>query len=242
MTHFIYSGTLALAAIIFTQPSFAREHTVSIGEHIRVASEDRVKLKDSYYSVRVERNPGTSCAVPGFNCGSGYIPPHIVFISDCGKEKYCPFVAVSTSGDDKTADLVIRDEKSCEAEKHNSNICFYDFARQFKTDLGCSSLKSALGRYYCLEFYQDSKRPENKSLCDQLPAEIYALRWNCFANYAVRYRDPTFCDKYSEQDVDGKDRCYLKMAEIFSDQQHCKKISESKSNTYKEQCSKLKFR
>ncbi len=101
-------------------------------------------------------------------------------------------------------------------------------------------LKSPLGRYYCLERFSDSKLPENRGLCEQLPADIYALRWNCYYEYAVRYRDASFCDKYPASEFSGKDRCLLKMAELLKDQSFCKKISATKEHSYLEQCQQLK--
>jgi len=102
----------------------------------------------------------------------------------------------------------------------------------------CLSLVAPLGQYYCLERFSRFKSDEIKNLCDKLPSDIYALRWNCFYNYAVRFNDEKFCEKYSQtaEDISGKNRCYLKMAQLLNDKKLCQKIVKTSSDSYLEQC------
>jgi hypothetical protein len=110
----------------------------------------------------------------------------------------------------------------------------YAFARLYSKDVECMKLSSPLGRYYCLEKFTDSKIAENKGLCEKLPNSIYALKWNCYYNYAIRYRDPGFCDKYSATELSGRDRCLNKMSSLLNDKSLCQKISAT--SDYKQQC------
>lgn len=217
--------------------AFAKNQIVELSQNVEFNSGDIITLKNSVFSVRIGADPGTECAVPGYNCGSGYSPPAPTFTVDCGNHKSCPYVLLSESKDATSGNLSIEDEKSC--EKKDPPRCFYQFAHNFKTDEGCMKLKSPSGRYYCLKKFEHSARPENRGLCDQLPESVYALRWNCFYEYAIKYRDAGFCDKYPANETSGRDRCLLKMAEILKDKSLCKKISDSKEHSYIEQCQKL---
>ncbi len=218
--------------------SFAKNQIVELSQNVVFNSGDTITLKDSVFSVKIGSNPGTNCAVPGFNCGSGYMPPTPSYNINCGQQKDCPYVLMTDHKTATTGTLSIEDEKSCE-NKDPPN-CFYQFARNFSTDEGCMKFKSPSGRYYCLKKFESSARSENRSLCDQLPESVYALRWNCYYEHAIRYRDASFCDKYPKSENSGRDRCLLKMAEILHDQSLCKKISESKEHSYIEQCRNLK--
>ena len=66
-------------------------HEVSVGQKIGVVSGDQVRLKGKSFEVKI-RAAGESvpCAVPGFNCGEGYVPPHPTFHAQC-EEKPCPW-------------------------------------------------------------------------------------------------------------------------------------------------------
>lgn len=231
---------ILLSALIFflLQDSHAKEQIVSLSEKIEFHVGDIVKLKNTDFLVTIKGNKGTECAVPGRNCGSGYIPPHPEIEMNCHDVTLCPYVVLDESRTATSGTLSIEDEKSCET--HRPEMCFYLFTRFSKSEDICQKLKSPMGRYYCLKRYEQSARPENKGLCDQLPESVYALRWNCFYEYAVRYRDVTFCDKYPAKDIEGKDRCLLKMAEINKDFSLCGKISSSKEHNYIEQCQDLK--
>lgn len=222
-----------------TLPAFSRTVIVSLSDKVDFKTGDVIQLKDSVFSVQVNHDKGTECAVPGYNCGIGYMPPRPAYKINCGDQKPCPYIIMPFPQDESSGSLSIEDEKSC--EKNKPEICFSEFARPFTGDDGCMELKSLLGRYYCLKRYEDSRRPENKGLCDQLPDSIYALKWNCYYEYAVRYKDPSFCDKYSVSELSGRDRCLLKMAEMLKELSFCNKISASKEHSYKEQCLKLKF-
>jgi hypothetical protein len=229
---------IGVFSFLFFTNSQAVEHIVSLSQKIEFKTGDVIKLKDSYFTVTVNANKGTECAVPGFNCGSGYIPPHPELKINCQGSPPCPYVILDDSKTATSGTLSIENEKSCETNQ--PEICFSAFSRNSSSDDICQKLLSPIGRYYCLRRFENSARPENKGLCDQLPESIYALKWNCFYEYAVRYKDVTFCDKYSAQEADGRDRCLLKMAEINQDVSLCSKISNSQQNTYREQCENLK--
>jgi hypothetical protein len=217
--------------------AYSKSYEVGISEKVSFQTGDIIKLMGTDYSVEIGFFPGSKCAVPGFNCGSGYIPAHPTYDVKCGALTPCPYILMNYPVDGKSGSLTIETEESC--TKNKLSNCFSTYAGQFTNDEGCMKLKSPFGRYHCLERFPDSRRLENKALCEQLPAEIYALRWNCFYEYAVRYRDASFCDKYTVSEFSGRDRCLLKMAEILKDYSLCKKISATKEHSYVEQCQQL---
>ena len=229
---------IGLFMIFFLTNSQASEQIVTLSQKIEFKTGDVIKLKDTDFSVSIEANRGTKCAVPGFNCGSGYIPPHPEFKINCGRKTPCSYVILDDRKTASSGTLSIENENSCETNQ--PELCFGAFSRLSTSDKICQKLQSPMGRYYCLSRFHNSARPENKSLCDQLPDSIYALKWNCFYEYAIRYKDVTFCDKYSAKEFDGRDRCLLKMAEISQNVSLCAKISNSRENTYREQCDNLK--
>jgi hypothetical protein len=223
--------------LLFFTNSLAAEHIVNLSQKIEFNTGDVIKLKGSDFRVDIVAKKGTECAVPGFNCGSGYTPPHPEFKIDCQKKEPCPFVILKESKNATSGTISIENEKSCETNQPEN--CFSAFALMARSDEVCQELKSPMGRYYCLKSFEKSARPENKGLCDKLPDSIYALKWNCFYEYAIRYNDPSFCDKYPPKD-DGRDRCLLKMAQINHDVSICSKIALRQDNSYKEQCENLK--
>jgi hypothetical protein len=231
--HFI---VLLLGFVVGMNSSFAKTSEVTIAEKVPFQAGNTYQLKGSDFSVEVGNDPGSKCAVPGFNCGSGYIPPHPTFKINCGTQKPCPYAVMANSKDSTSGILSIESESSC--EKNQPEQCFWEFSRQYKTDEGCMELKSPIGQYYCLKRFENSQRAENRGLCNKLPADIYALRWNCYYEYAIRYKDPSFCENYSAAEVSGKERCWLKMAELMKDKSLCKKITKEK--LYVEQCQELK--
>jgi hypothetical protein len=217
--------------------AYSKSYEVGISEKVSFQTGDIIKLKGTDYSVEIGFFAGSECAVPGFNCGSGYRPPHPTYNVKCGAIAPCPYILMHYPVDDRSGSLTIENEESC--TKNKLDNCFSTYAGQFTNDEGCMKLKSPFGRYYCLQRFADSKRPENKALCEQLPADIYALRWNCFYEYAIRYKDASLCDKYPASEFSGRDRCLLKMAEILKDYSLCKKISASKEHSYVDQCQQL---
>ncbi len=235
----IYCSIICMLITYFPL-SFAKTQAVELSQKVEFNTGDIISLKGTSYSVKIGSDPGTKCALPGFNCGSGYQPPTPTFIINCGKQQKCPYVLMNYNKTATSGTLTIEDEKSC--EKNDPSNCFNQFARNFKTDEGCMELKSPTGRYYCLKRFESSARPESRGLCEQLPESVYALRWNCFYEHAIRYRDVNFCDKYPADESSGRDRCLLKMAEILKDQSLCKKISRSKEHSYLEQCQELNKR
>ncbi len=230
-----YFTALLLGLLVNISNSFAKIIEVSLSEQVSFQAGNTYHLKGSYFSVEVGTNPGTKCAVPGFNCGSGYTPPHPTFNINCNSHMPCDYTVMTNAKDSSTGILSIESESSC--EKKQPEQCFMAFSQQHKTDEGCMKMKTPMGKYYCLDRFKNSHRPENKALCNKLPAEIYALRWNCYYEYAIRYRDPSFCENYSEAETSGKERCWLKMADLMKDKSLCKKITKDKS--YMEQCQEL---
>ena len=223
--------------ISWNHDAFSKNYEIGISEKVSFQTGDIIKLKGTDYSVEIGSFKGSECAVPGFNCGSGYRPPHPTYNVKCGALAPCPYILMHYPVDDRSGSLTIENEESC--TKNKLDNCFSTYAGQFTNDEGCMKLKSSFARYYCLQRFADSKRPENKALCEQLPADIYALRWNCFYEYAIRYKDASFCDKYPASEFSGRDRCLLKMAEILKDYSLCKKISASKEHSYVDQCQQL---
>ena len=230
---------IILLTLLLSSISFSGTHIVSLSQEVIFKPGDVIKLKNTTFSITIGLNKGTSCAVPGKNCGSGYIPPHLTIKSDCGEEKSCQYFIIDSIIDIKEGKLSIETEETC--LNKNFEICFNNYSRSLQSDEDCSVLKTAVGKYHCLKRFYSSKRPENKNLCDQLPDSIYALKWNCYYEFAIRYKDSSFCEKYSKEEFSGKDRCYLKMAEIFKDKKFCSKISDTKEHTYREQCSQLRI-
>ena len=214
----------------------AETTVVSLSDKIKFKTGDVIQLKDSEYSVTIGFDKGSKCAVPGFNCGSGYQPPRPTFSIQCGKINPCPYVALIFPNDSTTGLLSIENIKSCET--HDTEICFREFANLFKKDVGCMNISNPDGRYYCLKNFENSKLIENKKLCDELSPSVYALKWNCFYEYAIRYKDQNFCDKYSAKESSGRNRCFLKMAEILKDKSLCSKINKNSEDSYLEQCQK----
>ena len=227
-----------LVIIFFSTMTLSETHVVSISQEVNFKPGDVIKLKNTPFSITIGLDKGTSCAVPGKNCGSGYIPPHLTIKIDCGEEKNCQYFIIDSINDIKEGKLSIETEDTC--LNKNFEICFNNYSRTLHSDEDCSTLKTAVGKYHCLKRFYSSNRPENKNLCDQLPDSIYALKWNCYYEFAISYKDPSFCEKYSKEELSGKDRCYLKMAELFKNKSFCSKISDSKEHTYREQCLSIK--
>lgn len=202
---------------------------------------DTFNLKKSKVSLTIGFDKGSECAVPGYNCGAGYIPPHPIYTLNCDNQVPCPYVVLMNANDSDKGIISIETEETC--TKSDPKTCFYQFGRSFKTDIECLKLKTALGQYHCLEIFPLSTMPEIKSLCEKLPKDIYALQWNCFYEYAIRFKDPSFCNKYSntKEDISGKNRCYLKMAEMLKDKQYCQPIVAAQDDSYKAQCELLKW-
>lgn len=234
--HLCFLATLA-CLILFSNAGFAKTIEASLSQKIPFQVGHTYKLKDADFSLEIGADPGSKCAVPGFNCGAGYIPAHPTFKTKCGNQKPCPYIVMANAKDATSGILSFESESSC--EHHKPEQCFREFSKQFETDEGCMKLKSPLGQYYCLERFPNSQQPQNRDLCNKLPSDIYGLRWNCYYDYAIRYKDPSFCELYPEKEFSGKERCWLKMAELMKDKSICKKIV--KEALYVEQCQALKL-
>lgn len=213
-------------------------HEVELGQRITVKSGEVVKLKGREYSVSVgDPYEPVKCAVPGKNCGAAYQPPAPTFREKCTGSP-CPyFFSPEVKGAD-TAALTLHDENTCGALKHQANACFYDFARRLNAAEGCSALKTALGRYHCLQMFSGQALVDFRGVCDALPSDIHALRENCYYDWAIRYRDAGFCKKFDAKDFSGAERCWLRMAELLKDRSLCNQIKKEPS--YVEQCQALK--
>jgi hypothetical protein len=223
---------------LLVMPAFAGVvHEVELGQKITVKSGEGVKLKGQDYSVTVGApHEPVACAVPGFNCGSGYIPPAPTFQENCTASP-CPYFFATEVKDASTANLTIHNEKSCEQLKAQASACFYSYARTLKSAEGCSTLKGALGKYHCLQVYSVAL-PQFRSVCDELPSDIQGLRENCYYDWAIRYRDASYCKKFDAKDFSGAERCWLKMAELLNDRSLCRNIKKEPS--YVAQCQALK--
>lgn len=217
---------------------FASETILELGQKVNFKVGDIFKLKNTKVVAKIEKDNGTKCAVPGFNCGSGFIPPHPILKLDCENKSPCPYVVTMIASTADSGMISFESEETCLL--HDPKNCFFQMSKGFKTDVDCMMLKTPMAQYYCLEGFPKSTREENKKLCGKLPENIYALRWNCYYDYAIRYLDPNFCDQYttSPDDISGRNRCYLKMAELLKNKKFCEKISKSVSDSYLEQCLK----
>lgn len=230
---------LALIAFYSFPALCGVNHDVAIGQKVFVASGDTVRLKGKNYSVIVGQAPeSVPCAVPGRNCGSGYVPAHPIFTVKCPQSP-CPYFLNSNDQSSTTAEVVIHTEESCSALKHMADSCFYSFARTLKSVDECTVLKGALGRYFCIMRFQNTVPSGFRSICDQLPQDIYGLRGNCYYEWAIRLKDSSFCDKYEPGDFSGSERCWLKMVEILKDKSLCRHVK--KEPLYVEQCQGIKF-
>ena len=233
----IFFGLLWSPEVLATSPTpLGTVHEVTVGQKIGVASGDTVRLKGKSFEVKI-RAAGESvpCAVPGFNCGEGYVPPHPTFQAQC-EEKPCPWFFHAEVKDATHADLVIHTEDSCAALGNASKNCFYSFSGGVKTAEGCLALKTPLGRYHCIQRFQVAL-PELRDLCPKLPADIFALRENCYYEWAERYRDASFCKKFDVKDYSGAERCWLHMARQLKDPSLCSNIKIEPS--YVGQCREL---
>jgi hypothetical protein len=77
-----------------------------------------------------------------------------------------------------------------------------------------------------------------RGVCDGLPGDIPYLRSNCLYDWAIRYRDPGYCHKFTKQEIDGAARCWNKMAEELKDKTLCENIPPG--NHYRGLCDSLK--
>jgi hypothetical protein len=211
---------------------------VSLSEKVKFAKGDVIELINEKFSIIIGFDEGSKCAVPGFNCGSGYIPPHPTYTVNCGERSPCPYIFMAASENSFSGTISIESLKSCET--HEPERCYLEFANGFKEDKECMNISNLNGRYYCLKKFEHSKLPENKNLCDSLSDSVYALKWNCYYEYAIRYNDPALCEKYQDKEIDGKNRCFLKMAELNRDKKLCNKIVKTSQDSYLEQCLQFK--
>jgi len=227
--------------LILMSSAFAKTHEVSLSESVTFNTGDLISLKGTSYSVEVggPYEP-VKCAIPGRNCGAGYTPPRPVFNIKCAGDP-CPYILQTFNQSGTSGTLSVETEETCVQKGNQANTCFYDYARGLKSDEGCMKLKTALGKFHCLKRFEHTARPENKTLCDQLPKEIYSLRENCYYDYAILYKDPSLCEKFDKKNPSGADRCWNKMAEVMKDKTLCLKISGDKTNSYKALCDELKF-
>jgi hypothetical protein len=77
-----------------------------------------------------------------------------------------------------------------------------------------------------------------KNVCDGLPKDIPHLRAECLYDWAIRFRDSAYCQKFTKEDIDGVARCWNKMAEELKDQHLCQKIPSD--HYYRGICDRLK--
>ena len=70
--------------ISWNHEAFSKNYEVGISEKVSFQTGDVIKLKGTDYSVEIGSFKGSECAVPGFNCGSGYRPPHQLITLNVG--------------------------------------------------------------------------------------------------------------------------------------------------------------
>ena len=228
-----------LIIIIPINTAFGKIHVVSISQTIPVTLGDTIQTKDKLYSAIVKITKSSDCAVPGFNCGAGYQPARYYLEESCKKDPCENSGSVYYSGEKLVFSL--ENEQSC-LKKKNNKTCFYSLYKRVLIDSDCSKFESTTGKYYCLNKFSQSRLKSNRELCDKLPSGTYALKWNCFYEWAIRYKDPLFCEKYSASQLSGRNRCFLKMANLLKSKAMCKKIIKSKDDSYLEQCFDLNLK
>ncbi len=224
-----------VSILCFLLPNMAssKNHFVEISKTIAVEVGDTIKTKDDSYSAVIKMSEASDCAVPGFNCGAGY-RPSAPYIEETCKAKNCDGIGSVYYTSGKLV-FSLENEDSC-LEKKNNETCFHLLTKDVKEDKDCNKFNSHIGKYFCLKNFDQSNLKDNRDLCDKLPNDIYSLKWNCFYEWAIRYKDPSFCEQYSKTQLSGKNRCYLKMAVLFNSSKYCKKIEEHNEDSYLEQC------
>jgi hypothetical protein len=102
----------------------------------------------------------------------------------------------------------IENEESCQ-KSQSFDVCFYAAMQELQSDQECMKFKSALGKYYCLVRFPNSKMPENKNLCQGIPGtgKTYYTKQECLSDFAQRYQDSTLCKEIPDADNINKEKC-----------------------------------
>lgn len=224
---------LFILYLVISNVVFGETHNIELSQQINVEIEDVVKTKDGSYSAVIKMSEASDCAVPGFNCGAGY-RPSAPYIEETCKAKSCDGKGSVYYSAGKLV-FSLENEESCLTKKNNQT-CFHLLTKDVQADKDCNKFNSHVAKYYCLNNFDQSNLKENRDLCDKLPSDIYGLKWNCFYEWAIRYKDPSFCEQYSKTQLSGKNRCYLKMAVLFNSNKYCKNIEKNNEDSYLEQC------
>ncbi len=222
-----------LSIILSHSTSQAKTHIVELSKTVAVEVGDTLKTKDGAYTAVIKMSKASDCAVPGFNCGAGYRPSAAYVEESCigkkciGKGRVYFFAGKLV--------FSLENEQSC-LERDFNESCFYALSEGVKKATDCNNFNSPTGKYICLSKFPLSNHEQFRSLCDQLPK---SLRWNCYYEWAQKYKDSGFCEKYPPKEFNGRNRCYLKLAELLRSKALCEKIIKRKEDSYHEQCHQL---
>jgi hypothetical protein len=222
-----------LLALVFNV--MAETKMVELGQEFSYQAGEKIVLSNADFSVEVSADPGTKCAVPGFNCGSGYIPPHPKFKMNCSNSNPCPYVFINAQTLSGTAGKgLIESLKKCETDENE--LCLRSYVDQIRRAEDCL-VYPPLIRYFCLQRFSLAIPVTERGLCDLLPENKNPYRrGNCYYDYAVSLKDPTLCEKFKAEDFSQKDRCYNRLSQVLKDKTLCQKISDTKEHNYKQQC------
>jgi len=217
--------------LVFILNSLAAIKPVEMSTEFQYQSGDKIVLNKHDFSVEVSSDSGTECAVPGFNCGSGYRPPHPIFKIVCGQSGICPYVFVNKQILTASSGVAtIESIKKCEQEENE--LCLRSYVNQVIKAEDCLIYRPLIQYCFSLAIPQTAR-----GLCDQLPEGKNPYRKNnCFYDYAVSFKDPSLCDKFKPEDFQQRDRCLGRLAQTLRDKSLCHKISDTKEHNYKQQC------
>jgi hypothetical protein len=223
MSRKLFSPIMIFLFIPFAYAS--KTHQVELGVPTLLKTGERIQLKGTTYELALANffEP-VKCAVPGFNCGAGYRPPSPHFSVQC-KSIPCPYFYETQVKGQNSVEVVIHSEESCAALKSAASSCFYGYSRSVvKKAEDCLNLKTALGRYHCVQRFHLSLPESMRTVCDDLPKDIPGLQASCWYDWAIRFKDSRFCASFTKEDTDGSSRCWAKMAQELKDRTLCMKI------------------
>ena len=69
---------------------------------------DIITLTNSKFKIEIGMEKGSECAVPGLNCGNGYIPPHPTYKIECGGQEPYPCIAMALTREAKAGKISIQ--------------------------------------------------------------------------------------------------------------------------------------
>jgi hypothetical protein len=202
---------------------------ISLNSYARSKDRIRLKLGETYVSQELPiqihlkkfHTTKTECAVPGFNCGSGYTPnpvttPVVEFLQtnpECTKSprpKFCEWNFKIVATDNKTyVDIeIVNIYEFCmgESNKSNRNSCI------IRTTVGND--------------FNPMHSPDN---CNR--ADDPEIKNNCFEMMAENLNDPKLCEKVIKPY--GR-RCILFLARAARDPAICQQLKTAPLNQSEE--------